>query len=65
MESQWIPNGFPNLQRAIAGGQKSLDSKNYYIIGKLLKRRCLKLACMTHLGTYNISYGQKKRWESN
>jgi hypothetical protein len=31
-----------------------------YIIGKLLKRRCLKWACITHLNIWNTSYGQKK-----
>jgi hypothetical protein len=30
--------------------KKSLDWKVPYIIGKLLKLRCLKWACMTHLG---------------
>jgi hypothetical protein len=39
--------------------------KFIYIIGKLLKRRCLKWACITHLDIWNISYGQKKGWESN
>jgi len=32
-------------------GQNPLDWKVIYIIGKLLKRRCLKWACMTHLDT--------------
>jgi hypothetical protein len=36
-----------------------------YIIGKLLKRRCLKWARMIHLDICNISYGQKKSWELN
>jgi hypothetical protein len=30
-------------------GKKQLDWKNLYIIGKLLKLRCLKWARMTHL----------------
>jgi len=34
------------------------------LIGKLLRLRCLKWARMTHLGAYNISYGQKKGRES-
>jgi hypothetical protein len=46
-------------------GQNSLDWKVLYTIGKLLKLRCLKWACMTHLGSKNISYGQKKGQESN
>jgi len=32
---------------------------------KLLKRRCLKWACITHLDIWNISYGQKKDRKSN
>jgi hypothetical protein len=36
-----------------------------YIIGKILDFICLKWACMTHLDTSNISYGQKKGRESN
>jgi hypothetical protein len=32
-------------------GSKSLDWKIPYTIGKLLKWRCLKWVCMTHLGT--------------
>jgi hypothetical protein len=33
--------------------------------GKLLKRRCLKWARITHLDIWNTSYGQKKGRESN
>jgi hypothetical protein len=36
-----------------------------YIIAKLLERRYLKWAHMTHLDIWNISYGQKKGRESN
>jgi hypothetical protein len=36
-----------------------------YIIGKLLKRKCLKWAHITHLDIWNTSYGQKKGLESN
>jgi hypothetical protein len=36
-----------------------------YIIGKLLKLRCLKWARITHLDIWNTSYGQKKGQESN
>jgi hypothetical protein len=31
-----------------------------HTIRKLLKFRCLKWACMTHLDIYNTSYGKKK-----
>jgi hypothetical protein len=46
-------------------GQNPLDCEVPYIIGKLLERRCLKWARMTHLDTSNTSYGQKKGHESN
>jgi hypothetical protein len=36
-----------------------------YIIGKLLERRCLEWAHMTHLDICNTNYGQKKGQESN
>jgi hypothetical protein len=36
----------------------------FYIIQKLLERRCLKWARMTHLNIWNTSYGQKKGQES-
>jgi hypothetical protein len=41
-------------------GQNSLNWKVLYTIENILKPRCLKWALMTHLGTWNISYGQKK-----
>jgi hypothetical protein len=40
-------------------GQNSLDWKVPYTIEKILKLKCLKWAHITHLGTKNISYGQK------
>jgi hypothetical protein len=36
-----------------------------YITGKLLEPKCLKCLRMTHLSSWNISYGQKNGWESN
>jgi hypothetical protein len=36
-----------------------------YIIGKLLKWRCLKWACIAHLDIWNTNYGQKKGQKSN
>jgi hypothetical protein len=47
-------------------GSKPIGLKSFfYIIEKLLKHRCLKWACITHLDIWNISYGQKKGRESN
>jgi hypothetical protein len=37
----------------------------FYIIGKLLKRRCRKWDCMSHLDICSTSYGEKKGRESN
>jgi hypothetical protein len=34
-----------------------------YIIEKLLERKCLKWALITHLNIWNTSYGQKKGWD--
>jgi len=42
-----------------------MDYDVLYIIGKLLKRRCLKWARIAHLDIWNTSYGQKKGRESN
>jgi hypothetical protein len=41
-------------------GQNSLNWKVLYTIGKLLRRRCLKWACMTHLSIYNTIYDRNK-----
>jgi len=49
------------LQRSKPIGLKSF----LYHWKKVLKRRCLKWAHMTHLDIWNISYGQKKGRESN
>jgi len=59
LESQWTPESSKNNCK----GQNSLDWKFPYIIGKILKLKCLKWACMTHLDISNTSYGQKKGWK--
>ncbi len=61
LESRWTSK----FLESNCKGQNSLYWGNFYIIGKLLERRCLKRACVTHLNTQNTSYGQKKGWESN
>jgi hypothetical protein len=61
LESQWTFKFLEGNYR----GQKPLDWIFLYIIGKLLKCRCLKWACMTHLDIWNKSYDQKKGNESN
>ncbi len=46
-------------------GQKTSHWGVLYIIGKILKCKCLKWARMTRLDIWNISYGKKKGRESN
>jgi hypothetical protein len=61
LESQWTPESSERNCR----GQNPLVKKVFYIIGKLLKLRCLKWALMTHLYIWNTSYDQTKGRESN
>jgi len=61
LEPQWIFE----FSEGDCRGQNPLDWKVLYIIKKLLKRKCLKWARMTHLDIWNTSYGQKKGQESN
>jgi hypothetical protein len=61
LKSQWTPEFLENNCR----GWNPSDWKKNYIIGKLLKHRCLKWVRITHLDISNTSYGQKKGWESN
>ncbi len=42
-----------------------MDCSVLYIIGKILKRRCLKWARIAHSDIWNTSYDQKKGQESN
>ncbi len=37
----------------------------FYTVGKVLKCRCPKWPCMSHLDICSTSYGRKKGWESN
>jgi hypothetical protein len=56
LESQWTPKSLEGNCR----DQNPLDWKVPYIIGKLLKLRCLKWARMTHLNIWNIRYAKRK-----
>jgi hypothetical protein len=58
---KWTPESLEHDCR----GQNPLPQKVIYIIGKLLKRRCLKWARIAHLDIWNTSYGQRKGRESN
>jgi len=59
LESWWTPKPSESDCR----GQTTLHWKVSYIIGKLLKCRCLKWVRMARLDICNISYGKKKGWE--
>jgi len=61
MESRWIPE----TSKSDFKGQNSMACSVLYIIEKILERRCLKWARITHLYIWNTSYGQKKGRESN
>jgi hypothetical protein len=61
LESQWTPEPSEGDRK----GQNPSVWRVLYIIEKLLKRRCLKWARMTHLDIWNTSYGQKKSREWN
>jgi hypothetical protein len=61
LESWWTLKFLENDRK----GQNPLGWRVFYIIGKLLERRCLEWACMTHLDTSNVTHGQKKGWKSN
>jgi hypothetical protein len=45
LEFQWTPK----FSESNYKGQNSMDRRVFYIIEKLLERRCLQWVCMTHL----------------
>jgi hypothetical protein len=61
----WSPERTLESSERNCKGQNSLLWGVLYIIGKILKCRCLKWAHMAHLDIWNISYRQKKGQESN
>jgi len=60
MESRWSPETLESDFK----GQNSMACGVIYIIGKILKLRCLKWSLIAHLNIWNTSYGQKKGRES-
>ncbi len=60
----WSPERTPESSERDCRGQNPLHWGVLYIIGMLLKRRCLKWARIAHLDIYNASYGQKNGRES-
>jgi hypothetical protein len=70
IHSSYIRKNYSNAQNVVKKlAQKNLNkiitTRFIYIIGKLLKHKCLKWARMTHSDIWNTSYGQKKGRESN
>jgi hypothetical protein len=61
----WSPKWSPKSLERDCMGLNPFPWRVIYIIGKLLKCRCLKWARIAHLDIWNTSYGQKKSWESN
>jgi hypothetical protein len=57
--------GTPEISESNFRSQNSMACGVFYIIEKLLKRRCIKWARIAHLDIWNTSYGQKKGRESN
>jgi hypothetical protein len=61
LEFRWSPKFLENDCK----GQNPSHWRVFYIIGKLLKHRCLKWACVTHLDIWSTSYGQRKAKSQN
>jgi hypothetical protein len=55
----------PKTSESNLRSQNSMACSFFYIIGNLLKHRCLKWFRIAHLDIWNTSYGQKKGRESN
>jgi hypothetical protein len=61
----WESSGTPETLEFDCKGQNTLNCSVLYIIGKILKPKCRKWACMGHLDICSTSYGKKKSWEPN
>jgi hypothetical protein len=61
----WESTGTLKTSKSDCRGQNTSHWGDIYIIENLLKCRCLKWACMTHLGIYSTSCGKKESRESN
>jgi hypothetical protein len=56
----WESIGIPEHSKNNCKGPNTLHWGVLYVIGKILKRTCLKWAGMTHLDICNTSYGKNK-----
>jgi hypothetical protein len=61
----WSPKWTPKSLECNCRGQNPLNWKVLYIIGKILKHKCLKWARIAHFDIWNTSYSQKKGRELN
>jgi hypothetical protein len=61
MDSWWTPK----ISKSNLRDQNSMVCDILYIIGKLLKHKCLKWAPIAHSDIWNTNYDQKKGRESN
>jgi len=61
----WSPPGLPKNSELDCKGQNTSHWGVFYINGKVLKFRCPKWPCISHLDICSPSYGQKKGRESN
>ncbi len=61
----WESSGTPKNSEFDCKGQNTSHWGIIYTIGKVLKCRCSKWPCMSHLDIYNTSYGRKKGQKSN
>jgi len=60
----WVPVD-SQMFREWLQGSNPMARGVLYIIKKILKRSCLKWACITYVDIWNTSYGHKKGRESN
>jgi hypothetical protein len=61
----WRPRRTPEFSKRDYKGQNPSPWRVIYIIGKLLKFKCLKWACIAHLNIWNTNYEQKNDRKSN
>jgi hypothetical protein len=61
----WDSSGTLETSEFDYRGQNTSPWGVLHVIGKLLKFKCRKWPCMSHLDICSTSYGKKKGWESN
>jgi len=61
----WESSKTPKISEFDCRGQNISPWGVFHVIGKLLKCKCRKWPCMSHLDICSISYGKKKGQESN